>query len=399
MGKQAVNKMRTQFLLKDVSDTATVNAGIKIVTEKLASIGIDFTFELSAFSGELKSYTSSYVDTAGQRMSFTCVHPSSFPSYQTYGTDNVCLIYDWTKVSPQPSNPVNHGKHIQLPIQFFVTFPEVFAQFFFHELCHDLVPDLTHNQGLNTEWSQKPPTDYYLYLLKTYYKGSLITNPKPIDNSLVTKPTLKEGMKSLDVLTLQTYLRVLGYFNQNPTSYFGSITKQSVKDFQKANGLVVDGIFGKASWTVILDLIAKKKVLVEKTGIYQLYPLVERARIALIEACRLQGEDIKVTEGYRSIERQNALYAQGRTVKGKIVTKAKGGQSLHNYGVAFDVIYKYKGKWTFEVPDALPIKIGKIGKAMGLKWGGKSDMPHFQITFGYEWQDFKNNKINWDKFK
>ena len=172
MGKQAVNKMRTQFLLKDVSDTATVNAGIKIVTEKLASIGIDFTFELSAFSGELKSYTSSYVDTAGQRMSFTCVHPSSFPSYQTYGTDNVCLIYDWTKVSPQPSNPVNHGKHIQLPIQFFVTFPEVFAQFFFHELCHDLVPDLTHNQGLNTEWSQKPPTDYYLYLLKTYYKNN-----------------------------------------------------------------------------------------------------------------------------------------------------------------------------------------------------------------------------------
>ena len=114
--------------------------------------------------------TSSYIDTAGQRMSFTCVHPSSFPSYQTYGTDNVCLIYDWTKVSPQPSNPVNHGTHIQLPIQFFVTFPEVFAQFFLHELCHDLVPDLTHNQGLNTEWQNKQPIDYYLYLLKTYYK-------------------------------------------------------------------------------------------------------------------------------------------------------------------------------------------------------------------------------------
>lgn len=177
MGKAAVNKLKTQFLLKDVSDTATINKGIALVTEKLASIGIEFTFEVSGLNGDLRSYTSSYIDTAGQRMSFTCVHPSAFPSYQTYGTDNVCLIYDWTKVSPQPSNPVNHGKHIQLPIQFFVTFPEVFAQFFLHELCHDLVPDLTHNQGLNTEWQNKQPIDYYLYLLKTYYKH-MPTTPK-----------------------------------------------------------------------------------------------------------------------------------------------------------------------------------------------------------------------------
>ena len=388
MGKQAVNKMRTQFLLKDVSDTATVNTGIKIVTEKLASIGIDFTFELSDFSGELKSYTSSYVDTAGQRMSFTCVHPSAFPSYQTYGTDNVCLIYDWTKVSPQPSNPVNHGKHIQLPIQFFVTFPEVFAQFFFHELCHDLVPDLTHNQGLNTEWSQKPPTDYYLYLLKTYYKGSLITNPKPIDNSLVTKPTLKEGMKSKDVLTLQVYLKGLGYFTHALTSYFGSITKQSVKDFQKDNGLIADGICGKNTWKA---LESKKKPLVEKIGKYQLYPLVERTRIAFIEACKAQGEDIKVTEGYRSFERQNELYN-----KRPKVTNAKGGQSFHNWGVSFDVCFThtgYKGKWA---------KIGKIGKELGLEWGGdfKSivDKPHFQMTLGYKLKDFQTNKVDFNKY-
>ncbi|HRH25315.1 MAG TPA: peptidoglycan-binding protein, partial [Candidatus Paceibacterota bacterium] len=197
-------------------------------------------------------------------------------------------------------------------------------------------------------------------------------------------PLLKEGMRSLDVLTLQTYLKVLGYFSQNTTSYFGPVTKQSVKDFQKANGLVADGVVGKATWNKLLDLVSKKKSKVEKTGIYQLYPLVERARIAFIEACRLQGEEIRVTEGYRSIERQNELYKQRPKV-----TNAKGGESFHNYGVAFDVIFTktgYKGNWD---------KIGKIGKAMGLTWGGDfksiKDRPHFELTLDYKLKDFKEN--------
>lgn len=180
MGRAIVNKMKTQFLLKDITDVDTLNTGIKLVTEKLASIGIDFTFELSAFNGELNSYTNSYTDTSNQKINFTAVHPSCFSGYLSYGTDNVCLIYDWTKVNPRPTNPVNHGKHIQLPIQFFSTYPEVFAQYFLHELCHDLVPDATHNQSTNTEWSQKSPTDYYLYLLKTYYKQPIKPMPTTI---------------------------------------------------------------------------------------------------------------------------------------------------------------------------------------------------------------------------
>ena len=40
--------------------------------------------------------------------------------------------------------------------------------------------------------------------------------------------------------------------------------------------------------------------------------------------------------GFRSFEEQAALYAQGRTKGNKIVTKAKPGESYHNYGLAFD---------------------------------------------------------------
>ena len=46
------------------------------------------------------------------------------------------------------------------------------------------------------------------------------------------------------------------------------------------------------------------------------------------------GIQLRITQGYRSIAEQDALYAQGRTAPGEIVTNARGGQSYHNYGLA-----------------------------------------------------------------
>src|SRR4051812_45095106 len=45
-----------------------------------------------------------------------------------------------------------------------------------------------------------------------------------------------------------------------------------------------------------------------------------------------------VTQGLRTWKEQDALYEQGRTKPGKIVTKAKGGQSYHNFGLAVDIV-------------------------------------------------------------
>lgn len=44
-----------------------------------------------------------------------------------------------------------------------------------------------------------------------------------------------------------------------------------------------------------------------------------------------------VTSALRTISSQNALYAQGRTIDGKVVTNAKGGQSAHNFAMAVDL--------------------------------------------------------------
>ncbi|MBY0029782.1 peptidoglycan-binding protein [Priestia megaterium] len=63
---------------------------------------------------------------------------------------------------------------------------------------------------------------------------------------------LKQGMTSSDVQKLQQILKQKGYFkNSTTTTYFGSITKQAVVNFQKANRLVADGIVGPATWKAL----------------------------------------------------------------------------------------------------------------------------------------------------
>lgn len=62
-----------------------------------------------------------------------------------------------------------------------------------------------------------------------------------------TYTTLKEGMKSSDVTTMQKKLISLGYLSSTATGYFGSATKTAVTAFQKANSLTADGVAGNAT--------------------------------------------------------------------------------------------------------------------------------------------------------
>ena len=99
-----------------------------------------------------------------------------------------------------------------------------------------------------------------------------------------------------------------------------------------------------------------------------------------------QGIDLLVTSTYRDNESQDALYAQGRTKPGKIVTNAKAGQSWHNYRCAVDVVPIVAGKPRWDVKDEVWQKVGALGKAAGLEWAGDwkrfKEYPHFQYTGG-----------------
>jgi hypothetical protein len=50
-----------------------------------------------------------------------------------------------------------------------------------------------------------------------------------------------------------------------------------------------------------------------------------------------RGIPTKIISGFRDPEKQDQLYAQGRSAPGPVVTNAPGGSSLHNYGRAADL--------------------------------------------------------------
>lgn len=99
-----------------------------------------------------------------------------------------------------------------------------------------------------------------------------------------------------------------------------------------------------------------------------------------------RGVQIRVTSGLRTFAEQDALYAQGRTVPGRIVTQARSGQSNHNYGLAVDIAPVVNGRMDWSVPDATWQIIGEEGRRAGLNWGGDwqgfVDRPHFELPVG-----------------
>jgi len=78
-----------------------------------------------------------------------------------------------------------------------------------------------------------------------------------------------------------------------------------------------------------------------------------------------------IVQGRRTISQQNALYAQGRTAAGKIVTNAPGGSSAHNFGLAADIApMKMDGSdvdWS--APDSLFKQMADIAVSQGLVSG------------------------------
>jgi len=108
---------------------------------------------------------------------------------------------------------------------------------------------------------------------------------------------------------------------------------------------------------------------------------------------------IRIVQGLRTFSEQDGLYKQRPKV-----TNAKGGQSLHNYGLAIDfaILIDKDNNGSFEqlswdttadfdkdgIIDWQEV-VTEFEKA-GWEWGGKwrtfKDLPHCQKTGGYTWR-------------
>ena len=139
--------------------------------------------------------------------------------------------------------------------------------------------------------------------------------------------------------------------------------------------------------------------MINSRSIDDLHPVVAAKCRLFLAKCNAAGIDVLVTSTYRDNASQDALYAQGRSTPGKIVTNAKAGQSFHNWRVAFDVVPLRAGKpvWSTAGLDAeLWEQAGKIGEGVGLEWAGRwsrfKEMAHFQFTGGLKLSDFQAGK-------
>ena len=142
--------------------------------------------------------------------------------------------------------------------------------------------------------------------------------------------------------------------------------------------------------------------------ISQLMSDLQQKANQFIADCAEEGVNVLITQGLRTWAEQDALYAQGRTKPGKIVTNAKGGQSYHNFGLAFDIcpidangqpiwdtsnkawaIAKeigelHEGSIDTRLDPAFVVKViaQDLDLVLGADWVKFKDIPHYELTGG-----------------
>lgn len=130
------------------------------------------------------------------------------------------------------------------------------------------------------------------------------------------------------------------------------------------------------------------------------HPSLVAAVTVVLDVMDRLGHPMVVTDGVRTLVQQQALYAQGRTTPGKIVTYANGvarpigtGKSNHQvwadgFGHAVDCTFVVDLDADGDMDDPTwderrPWRLyGEVAKSQGLKWGGdwtRPDKPHVEL--------------------
>jgi hypothetical protein len=95
----------------------------------------------------------------------------------------------------------------------------------------------------------------------------------------------------------------------------------------------------------------------------------------LISFAKSRGLTVRIDSTRRSCAEQAAIYAQGRTAPGQVVTQVKGCGSYHVLGRAIDI---FVGTWNCADYEEL----GRYWESIGGRWGGRfsfRDCVHFEL--------------------
>lgn len=142
-----------------------------------------------------------------------------------------------------------------------------------------------------------------------------------------------------------------------------------------------------------------KSTLIDRSlrNIGKVHPAVKDKVLCIIERTYNEGINVQFSSGYRSNAEQQRLYDKGRKTSGNIVTNAKPGQSVHNYGLAVDYfLTTYDGSKATWTVNKEWRRVAEIAKQLGFQWGGdwKSfpDNPHIDLAVGLSWRELQAGK-------
>jgi peptidoglycan L-alanyl-D-glutamate endopeptidase CwlK len=112
-----------------------------------------------------------------------------------------------------------------------------------------------------------------------------------------------------------------------------------------------------------------------------LLPAAQNAARQFLRRLRDAGVDARIVSGTRSYAEQDALYRIGRFGDRRpVVTNARGGESRHNFGIAWDIgIFQSGNYLSREAPYEAAARL----RPDGVEWGGTCetfrDAPHFHV--------------------
>lgn len=198
--------MKLLIIQNNIVNQSALDTGIELAKSYLKSI--DFAFDVTVSKNPITIGSVSFSNDVNSNGYIP--DPNVLSKYLT-GYDAVCYVYDWDKISPKPTNPADTGNIMSIPCQWFDKYPEVFAQFLLHEMCHMFFSrsgkkDTTH--AYTNEFSQKQRYEYYLYLLKSMQKFWIDESTAQmirVKNPYITpgEITIKQGGATFQCKTLE----------------------------------------------------------------------------------------------------------------------------------------------------------------------------------------------------
>lgn len=209
--------MKILTLLQNVTDTDTLNKGIARTVQLANTINLPLEFTLIKTTKQFTSIPfSNATNTNGYEINPTEIFQEAKVAGLPFDID--LLVYDWTTVTPQPTNPTDAGMNIQIPIQWYVTYPEVFAMYFLHELSHYFFSgtgktDITHLMTDGALQAQYPveyekykndPDQWYLYLIKSLYTPPQVSTTNVLPQVVITRSS-DDGVQTLGDLSIDTF--------------------------------------------------------------------------------------------------------------------------------------------------------------------------------------------------